>query len=63
MFTFAIWDARQNRLFAARDRLGIKPFYYHHTPERFLFGSEIKVIFSYPGIRREFRRAARQRYD
>jgi asparagine synthase (glutamine-hydrolysing) len=62
MFTFAIWDARQNRLFAARDRLGIKPFYYHHTPERFLFGSEIKVIFSYPGIRREFRRAALPEY-
>jgi len=47
MFAFAIWDTRQRRLFAARDRLGIKPFYYHCAPECLLFASEIKAIFAY----------------
>src|SRR5947208_2878871 len=47
MFAFAIWDTRQRRLFIARDRLGIKPFYYHCAPECLLFASEIKAIFAY----------------
>ena len=54
MFAFAIWDARQRSLFVARDRLGIKPFYYRYTPGTFLFGSEIKAILAYPGVRAEF---------
>jgi asparagine synthase (glutamine-hydrolysing) len=53
MFAFAIWDRRRKTLFAARDRLGIKPFYYHYDGEKLLFGSEIKTILSYPGIRAE----------
>jgi asparagine synthase (glutamine-hydrolysing) len=44
MFSFAIWDARQQRLFAARDRLGIKPFYWHLSSERFSFASEPKAF-------------------
>lgn len=44
MFAFAIWDRRERTLFGARDRFGIKPFYYYHTPERFIFASEIKAI-------------------
>lgn len=51
MFAFALWDTRRRRLFAARDRLGIKPFYYQLTPERLLFGSEIKAILAYPGVK------------
>jgi asparagine synthase (glutamine-hydrolysing) len=54
MFAFAIWDRRRKTLFAARDRLGIKPFYYRHDGKAFLFGSEIKAILSYPGVRAEF---------
>ncbi len=54
MFAFAIWDRRRKNLFAARDRLGIKPFYYRYDGKTLLFGSEIKTILSYPGVRAEF---------
>ena len=53
MFAFAIWDRRHKVLFAARDRLGIKPFYYLSDSTKVLFGSEIKTILSYPGVRAE----------
>ncbi len=62
MFAFALWDTRRRRLFAARDRLGIKPFYYRHTSERFLLGSEIKAVLAYPGMRAELNRAALPEY-
>ncbi len=52
MFAFAIWDQRNQRLFLARDRLGIKPLYYFWDGKRLLFGSEIKAILAYPGIPR-----------
>jgi len=44
MFAFAIWDARYNLLFAARDRFGIKPFYYVLQNGFFIFASEIKAL-------------------
>jgi asparagine synthase (glutamine-hydrolysing) len=58
MFAFAIWNRNTRTLFIARDRLGIKPLYYHLTPERLLFGSEIKALFAHGNLRREFNRAA-----
>ncbi len=46
MFAFAIWDQREKKLFAARDRFGQKPFYYHIRQNIFYFASEIKSIRS-----------------
>ena len=46
MFAFAIWDARARRLFAGRDRFGIKPFYYAVSGGVFAFASEIKALFA-----------------
>ncbi len=45
MFAFAIWDVKKRTLFAARDRFGIKPFYYAVNKGCFLFASEIKALF------------------
>ena len=46
MFSFAIWDKAHKRLFCARDRLGIKPFYYAFDGQTFTFASEIKAILA-----------------
>ncbi|HKI25079.1 MAG TPA: asparagine synthase (glutamine-hydrolyzing) [Candidatus Sulfotelmatobacter sp.] len=62
MFAFAIWDRRKRVLFAARDRLGIKPFYYRWDGKAFLFGSEIKAILAYPGVAAEFDRGKLAEY-
>jgi asparagine synthase (glutamine-hydrolysing) len=53
MFALAIYDERNNSLFIARDRIGIKPLFYFVDTKRFVFGSEIKAILSCPGIKRE----------
>jgi len=44
MFAFAIWDMRNNTLFIARDRIGIKPLYYYYKNENLIFSSEMKAI-------------------
>lgn len=62
MFAFAIWDRRRRRLFIARDRLGIKPLYYRFDGQTLLFGSEIKAILAFPGVRAEFNRATLAEY-
>ncbi len=45
MFAFAIWDKKEKKLFAARDRFGVKPFYYASFANQFVFASEIKTIW------------------
>lgn len=62
MFAFAIWNRDTRTLFIARDRLGIKPLYYNLTPERLLFGSEIKALLAHGGARPEFNRASLPEY-
>ncbi|MEU4038033.1 asparagine synthase (glutamine-hydrolyzing) [Streptomyces collinus] len=48
MYAFAVWDGRHDRLVMIRDRMGIKPFYYHPTADGVLFGSEPKAILANP---------------
>jgi asparagine synthase (glutamine-hydrolysing) len=62
MFAFAIWDGVRRCLFIARDRLGIKPLYYRYDGKTFLFGSEIKTILAYPGVKPEFNSATLAEY-
>lgn len=44
MFAVAIWDMQEHILTVARDHIGIKPFFYYHTPAGFIFASELKAI-------------------
>ncbi len=46
MFSFAIWDKYSGSLFAARDRFGVKPFYYQNFDDSLVFGSEIPTLFA-----------------
>jgi asparagine synthase (glutamine-hydrolysing) len=62
MFAFAIWDTRRQRLFVARDRLGIKPLYYQLTSQQMVFGSEIKVILACPGTSAQLDRTVLPEY-
>lgn len=51
IFAFAVDDCLQERTFLCRDRFGVKPLFYSVQGERLVFGSEIKALFEYPGLR------------
>ena len=54
MFAFAVWDMRTQRIFLARDQLGVKPLYYGFTRHGDLvFASELKGLLVHPGVARE----------
>jgi len=52
MFAFAIWDKQDKKLFAVRDRFGVKPFYYSQQNDSLFFASEINALFA-SGIKKE----------
>ena len=52
MWAFALWDGRTKTLFCARDRFGVKPFYYFMKNGEFAFASEIKALLTHPAVSR-----------
>ncbi|WP_274649883.1 asparagine synthase (glutamine-hydrolyzing) [Paenibacillus humicola] len=53
IFAFAIWNTREQELFLARDRLGVKPLFYARQLGRFIFGSEPKSLLAHPAVKPE----------
>jgi asparagine synthase (glutamine-hydrolysing) len=62
MFAYALWDERRERLFVARDRLGIKPLYYGQHAGRLYVASELRAFGRVPGFPRVLNEASVQRY-
>jgi asparagine synthase (glutamine-hydrolysing) len=56
MFAFAIWDEKEKKIFAARDRFGEKPFFFFYDEEQLLFASEMKSLWSM-GVTKEVNQA------
>ena len=50
IYAFAVWDEEHRSLFCCRDRFGVKPFFYALVGDAFVFASELKVLFRYPGL-------------
>lgn len=53
IFAFAIWNANQKTLFFARDRMGVKPFFYYNQGNQYIFSSELKGLLTVPQIPHE----------
>ncbi|HNK28469.1 MAG TPA: asparagine synthase (glutamine-hydrolyzing) [Ferruginibacter sp.] len=53
MYAFVIFDEKKQKLFACRDRAGVKPFFYYWKNGLFLFGSELKALMQHPGFVKE----------
>ena len=62
MFAIALWDDRKKRLLLARDRMGKKPLYWHHSSRGLLWGSEIKALLTTPWISRKVNTVALHHY-
>ncbi len=60
-FAFCIYDKKKEQLFLARDRIGINPLYYYFDGNKFIFGSELKIIMG-AGIKKEINRFALNYY-
>jgi len=53
IFAMAIWEHKKQKLFLARDRIGVKPLFYMHHQNGFIFASETKTILAYPTVHAE----------
>ena len=53
IFAFAVWEQKRQRLFLARDRMGVKPLFYYLTPEKLIFGSELGCLLEHPAVPHE----------
>lgn len=53
IFAFAVYDEAERRVFLARDRIGVKPFFYYETPEKLIFASELSALLENPDIPHE----------
>ncbi|HSR51071.1 MAG TPA: asparagine synthase (glutamine-hydrolyzing) [Acidobacteriota bacterium] len=53
-FAFGLYDSQDDHLLLVRDRFGIKPLYWTRTADSLVFGSEIKVLFAHPEVKRNF---------
>ena len=62
MFAFAIWNKSERSLFMARDRVGIKPLYYYHDAENFLFSSSLKSFLAFDFLKKEIDTEALSEY-
>lgn len=62
MFAFAIWDCAEQRLFLARDRIGVKPLYYCVRDGELIFASELKSLLVHPRVDRHLNRLSVSKY-
>ena len=62
MFAFALYDPRKQSLWLARDRLGVKPLYYHFNHEQLRFASSLKAMFAFPAVERRLDMATAWHY-
>lgn len=53
IYAFSVWDIHKKSLFFARDRIGVKPFFFTHKNDSFLFASEIKTLLAHPDVHAE----------
>lgn len=62
MFSFIIYDIKNNELIGCRDHFGIKPFYYYKNDDEFMFASEIKGLLPHPNFKKEVNDKALKMY-
>jgi asparagine synthase (glutamine-hydrolysing) len=62
MFAFALFDKKNGKLYLVRDRVGVKPLYYYHQDDTFLFASELKAFHQHPQFKKNLNLSALNTY-